>query len=93
MIGCSLSAQLFTHITRAPRQIFQASHEVIKIYPTMLLSPGLIGERIRGSPPLSTLAWDEKSIAPYLSCFSPETSKASPPLRQLGAIFFKQLMR
>ena len=36
-----------------------------------------------------TLAWDEENIAPYLSCLSPETSKASSPLRPLGAIFSK----
>jgi hypothetical protein len=74
-------------------KFFQAVYEAIEIYPVMLLCPGFIGERIRGRPPLTTLAWDEKFIAPYLSCFGPETSKASPPLRQLGAIFFKQLMR
>ena len=85
---------IFTSSTTSPhQQIHQLFSKVIKGYPTKFLLPGLIGERIRGRPPLSTLAWDEKFIAPYLSCFSPETSKASPPLRQLGAIFFKQLMR
>ena len=36
-----------------------------------------------------TLAWVEKQIAPYLFCLSPETSKASLPLRPWGAISFK----
>ena len=85
---------IFSSSTTSPhQQIRQLFSKVIKGYPTKFLLPGLIGERIRGRPPLSALAWDEKFIAPYLSCFSPETSKASPPLRQLGAIFFKQLMR
>ena len=65
----------------------------MEIYPVMLLCPGLIGERTRGRPPLTTLAWDEKFIAPYLSCLVPKQARQSPPLRQLGAIFFKQLMR
>ena len=77
----------------APQLIVSSFLQGNQDFHILLLRPGLIGEIIRGRPPLTILAWDEKFIAPYLSCFSPETSMASSPLRPLGAILFKQLMR
>ena len=42
-----------------------------------LLFPGLIGESLGGRQPLTTLARDAENITLCLSCFSPETSRAS----------------